>query len=321
MLNETDQPLRVSSHAQPSNGKEQADPSAATSSTSNAASLPPTDASFDDPEVFQTFVASLYASLGSKLDAPLDPDVATEVASLNRLLALTPRRILQENREFLKLAFRLLGEERPDLQIVAGIRRDIWELNERQVGGLSSLLARISGRTLFNAVIMGLLTVLLASFATLFIMGGGTRLLLVMSAGSGGMEERLMRTLRGSGYTELLIMSHAAILGSIVSIMVRIKTFLADTALTPLETYVSILTRPVVAFMCSCLAFCVMKTGIVSFQSLDLSGPNGYYAAWAMGFFCGFSERLAQNFVVVASRNLGGPVLKDSTSLNVSTQK
>jgi hypothetical protein len=45
------------------------------------------------------------------------------------------------------------------------------------------------------------------------------------------------------------------------------------------------------------LVFSALKSGLISVYGLNLDGPHGSYVAWAVGFLCGFSERLAQDFV------------------------
>jgi hypothetical protein len=263
--------------------------------------------SFDDPAVFQAFVRALYSSIEHTLQTTVDANVTAEIAGFNRMLTIMPPRVVENNREFFELAFGLLGADQPNLAVVGAIRRDLQETSQRFVGGLSRVLAFAAGKTLLNAVLAGLLTVIAMSFVFMLLMGGVVKLMFFAS-GTGQADTRLLQVLRGPAYDELLIMFHAAFLGSMVSIMVRIKSFLADPTLTPLLAYVSITTRTAVAFLVAALIFCTIKTGIFSFPALDLDGPNGYYAAWVIGFVCGFSERLAQNFVTLTSSALGDAV-------------
>lgn len=62
--------------------------------------------------------------------------------------------------------------------------------------------------------------------------------------------------------------------------------------------------------MFAILAFVMMKSGVISFLGIDLNAANGPYLAWGLGFLCGFSERLAQDFVDRAGGTLGasGPL-------------
>jgi hypothetical protein len=238
-------------------------------------------------------------------------DVAFEFAGFVRLLNLMPAAVVQENREFFELAFEILQAEQPDLLVVKSIRRNLFEISDRYMGGMTRFVHSLSGKTLLNAVLSGLATILFMSFAFLLVMRGVVKLM-VLVAGGAISDMRLLNLISGPSFNELLLMSHAAFLGSIVSIMSRIKIFLADLSLTPSMLYLSIVTRPVVSVQVAVLAFCALKSGMVSFQAVDIDGANGYYTAWLIGFLCGFSERLAQNFVASAVNSISNVNVRDS---------
>ena len=98
-----------------------------------------------------------------------------------------------------------------------------------------------------------------------------------------------------------------AFLGSIVSVIVRVRDFLHPGESSPLLLYISVLSKPFVGVTFALLAYCVLKAGLVSFVGVDLGSPQGHYLAWALGFLSGFSERFAQDFVISASAELGEP--------------
>jgi len=179
-------------------------------------------------------------------------------------------------------------------------------VNDRYVGGFSRFLLFASGKTQLNAILSALFTIFMMSFLFIVVMSGGVKLMFA-AVGGAGSDMRLLALLQGSSFNELLLVAHAAFLGSVVSIMSRIKAFLADASLTPLMMYVSVVTRPIVSVLVSVLVFCTIKSGMLSFHGIDFDGPNGYYIAWGIGFLCGFSERLAQNFVVAAGGTLETP--------------
>ena len=256
--------------------------------------------SFEEPAVFQSFVHALFGCIQHKLNTAADSEFTAEVVGLNRLLTLMPPAVVDTNREFFELAFELLSADQPNLLLVGSIRRDLLERSRKYTGGIVRVLSFLSGRTLLNAVLAALLTVIVASFIFMLLMSGAVKFVF-FAMSTGQADLRLLEVLKGPAYNELLIMFHAAFLGSMVSIMVRIKSFLIQPTLTPLLAYVSITARTAVAVFVAGMVFCSMKTGLFSFPSLDLNGPNGYYAAWLIGFICGFSERLSQNFVDLAS--------------------
>ncbi len=259
--------------------------------------------SFDDPAVYQAFVNSLFSNIKPKLAHSIQPEIAAEIAGLTRLLSIMPRKVVQQNRVFFELAYNLLQAAEPNMLLLRSIRRDLAAVNDRYVGGLSRILLFVSGKTLLNAVLSALATIFLMSFFFVLLMSGGVKLMF-RAAGTLAADVHLSDMAKGAAFNQLLLTQHGAFLGSIVSIMVRIKSFLSDTALTPLMAYVSVVTRPLVSVLVAVLAFCTIQAGIVSFHGLDIVGPNGYYVAWALGFLCGFSERLAQNFVLGASSAL-----------------
>jgi len=255
--------------------------------------------SFQDPEIYQAFVQSLFRSIDHRLSGAIEQNVATEIATLTRLLNIMPPTVVQQHRVLFELAFTLLAADQPNLTLVRGLRRDLSAINDSYVGGLSRVLLFLSGKTLLNAILLALLTIVAMSFVFMFAISGGIKLLCVAAVGSGA-EQPLSDLLYGPGVHELMLMAHAAFLGSVVSIMWRMRSFLSDAGLTPLVMYVSVVTRPVVSVLIAVLAFCTMKSGLVSFHALELGGPGGGYVAWAVGFLCGFSERLAQDFLVGA---------------------
>ena len=83
-----------------------------------------------------------------------------------------------------------------------------------------------------------------------------------------------------------------------------------DHGVHSLLIFVSVVTRPFVSVMLAILVFVMMKAGVISFLGIDLDSPEGPYLAWGVGFLCGFSERLAQDFVVRAGGAFGesGPL-------------
>jgi ABC-type amino acid transport system permease subunit len=120
----------------------------------------------------------------------------------------------------------------------------------------------------------------------------------------------LFASLHDGSVVLLIIAIHAAFIGGIISILTRIQDFLSDPTLSPPLIYISVIRKPFLAATFVVLVFAVLKAGLISFHGVDLAGPSAPYLAWALGFLCGFSERLAQDFAVSASDRFGeaGPV-------------
>lgn len=108
-----------------------------------------------------------------------------------------------------------------------------------------------------------------------------------------------------------MLLVHAAFIGSIGSILVRVRDYLTPNVIGPLGLYVSVLTKPFVAVAFALLVYTVLKAGLISFLGVDLGGPQGPYLAWLLGFLSGFSERFAKDFITGASAKLGEAPLLD----------
>jgi hypothetical protein len=259
----------------------------------------------EDPAAFDTFAQSLLARMQARLASPLDLEVQVEFARLTRLLNNMPREAVLDHRRMFEVAYAMLGADRPNLFLVRSLIRDLIIVQERSVGGLARLLLPICGRSALNAVLTALLTLVAMSFAIVLVLGSGLRL--VHFADGISEDDPLLSLLQGVAFIQVTLMMHAAFLGSVVSIVARMNYYLMASTMTPLMIYLSIITRPLIAGLFSVLVFSTLKSGLVSIYGLDLDRPNGVYVAWAIGFLCGFSERLASDFAIGASHTLGDP--------------
>jgi len=155
---------------------------------------------------------------------------------------------------------------------------------------------KICGRTPLTSVIAALSTIFILSFVVITVLGVFHQL---VTSNAGNLKEEfpLFFAIKDVPVGLYFLTIHAAFLGSIVSVIVRVRVFLDGAAFNPLLIYFSVLTKPFIAAMFAILAFSVMKAGLVSFLGVDVSGSSGPYIAWSVGFLCGFSERVAQDFV------------------------
>ena len=121
---------------------------------------------------------------------------------------------------------------------------------------------------------------------------------------------QILQSVHNAPITQIVLLVHAAFLGSVVSIVVRVKSFLTVKSFNAQLVFVSVLTRPFVSVMFALLAFVMLKAGVVSFLGVNLDSPSGAYIAWGLGFLCGFSERIAQDFADRAGATFGerGPL-------------
>lgn len=257
-------------------------------------------------DVYSPFVQSLFSKLQPRLDAELDPDLQFVISRLIRLLTVMPREVVLDNRELFELASRVVAADKPNLVVARGVVNDLFAQYERHAGGLARMLLPLCGRTPLNAVVAALVTIVAVSFIVVPMFGFGIKFI-HLAASRFGDDLDLFPVLQGAHLSQLLLAMHAAFLGCLVSIMIRIHAYGTLSVMTPLMIYLSLVTRPVVSVLFAVFVFSVVKAGLIAFHGLDLDGRHGLYVAWAIGFLCGFSERLAQDVAVGASHLLDHP--------------
>ncbi len=263
----------------------------------------------DDPEAHQAFVRFLNAKIEHKLSSPIDDEVQVEIANLMRLLAVMRWKVVASHRAQFELAFDQLAADQPNLIIVRSLRFGLAEIKDRSAGGISRILSYLSGDAPLHAVLSGLIVVLVLALVISLVIAEGHRFASI-AAKEMEYELPLFEAIRNMPIAQLMLLMHAAFIGSVVSILARLRDFLSIAAFSSLLIFVSVVTRPFVSVMLAILVFVMMKAGVISFLGIDLDSPEGPYLAWGVGFLCGFSERLAQDFVVRAGGAFGesGPL-------------
>lgn len=262
-------------------------------------------ASVEEQQSYQDFVRSLHAKIEHKLSSRVEESVQVEIANLMRLLATMDWKTIENNRVYFEMAFDLLSQAQPNLIVVRSLRFDLAEIKDRSAGGLSRSLTRICGDTPLHAVLSGLCAVMVISFLIVLLIFALHRAA-ISYAHVVDTDFPLLGVIRDFPANHIILIVHAAFIGSLVSILVRIRDFLSIAAFSSLLIFVTIVTKPFVSVMFAILAFVMMKSGVISFMSIDLDGPQGAYLAWGLGFLCGFSERLAQDLVSRAGSAFGG---------------
>jgi hypothetical protein len=261
------------------------------------------DVSLEDPKTYRAFVRFLMGRVEARLATKLDDDVQAELASLTRLLASMPPKAVAANRVYFELAFDLLAAEQPNLLLTESIRRELGAINDRASYGITRLISYLCGNTALNAALSALISASVLAFLLLWLMMSGHRALVQNISGT----YDLFAAIDEHSVALLVIAIHAAFIGGIISILIRIQDFLSDPTLSPLLVYISVIRKPFLAATLVVLVFSVLRAGLISFNGVDLAGPAAPYLAWAVGFLCGFSERFAQDFVVSASSKFSGP--------------
>ena len=246
----------------------------------------------------------MYAKIEHKLSSCADKKVQVEIAALMALLTTMPTRTLNDHRVYFEMAFELLADDQPNMILVRSLRANLGEIRDRSGSGFSRLISHLYGGGPLHTVMSALLVVFALSFVVVALLALGHHFTGVAVR---HLSLDMPILLSGSGRTvvQLMLLTHAAFLGSIVSIIVRLRTFSSATDLGSLLIFVSVVTRPFISVMLAIFAFAAMKAGVVSFLGINLDDPSGPYLAWGIGFLCGFSERLAQDLVDRAGSAIG----------------
>lgn len=260
--------------------------------------------SSDDPEAHQAFIRFLNAKIEHKLSSPIDDEVQVEIANLVRLLGIMSWKTVASHRAHFEMAFDQLAADQPNLIIVRSLRFSLGQIKDRSSGGITRFLSYLSGDSPLHAVLSGLIVVLVLALVVSLIIAEGHRLASV-AAKEMEYELPLFEAIRNVPIDQLMLFMHGAFIGSVVSILARLRDFLSIGAFSSLLIFVSVVTRPFISATFAIFAFVMMKAGVISFLGIHLDSPAGPYLAWGIGFLCGFSERLAQDFVVRAGGAFG----------------
>ncbi|MEO1091831.1 MAG: hypothetical protein AAFX81_14465 [Pseudomonadota bacterium] len=261
-----------------------------------------------DNESRYIFVKMLYAKISHKVDAPIEDQVQQELGELLRLIAALPESVLMRKRADLEIVFDLLASRQPNLKLIKSLRSGIETAAEKS-GWLSGVIVRIAGTTPLQAVVSALITVFFMAFVVVLLLLFAHRLLISLAEGiappGGAIELPELSGIKNFPIREFLLAIHASFFGSIVSIVTRMERFLDNATYNVVVIYVSILSKPFVSATFAVFVLACMEAGLVSFAGFHLAGPTAPYLAWVIGFMCGFSERIAQDFASKAANPLG----------------
>jgi hypothetical protein len=183
-----------------------------------------------------------------------------------------------------------LLQPRPNLVLARDVRRGIQQCIHRSPWTIMKSLLFSSAPA--SRVILGLATMLLVAAPVL---------LTAARIATGGY------TVFGMNAQMLALVALAGLLGSVVSIMVRIRDFDVDGTTEATQDSVLFFTgffKPVIG-----VAFAWFVYALISSQFISMTIPQppaDSYLFMALSFLAGFSERLARDVVVAAERAMPG---------------
>jgi len=117
-----------------------------------------------------------------------------------------------------------------------------------------------------------------------------------------------LRSLTFFPLDELTTIVFGAVLGAVVSIMVRLRTVPEPDDFSPGEVFLTAYFKPFIGVIIAMFAYGAVKGGVISSTLIptadDCVALNGFH--WVLGFLCGFSERFALGLVSRVEGKVGG---------------
>jgi hypothetical protein len=253
----------------------------------------------------QEIVTTLLHQLDPALHAAQDHNVQVELAHLLHLLARMPPRVLVQQRIYFEAAFSLLAAHPPQLELVQSLRADLEAAETQYEGGLAAFILALCGPQPATAILAGLVSIFV-------LLGLGLGSLVIGRTLLTRLDDQLhhlspvLHLMRQLPVEPVFTLVCAAFLGSVVSMVLRLRTQPSAADYHPLQLYVSVLFRPLIAVALALFIYAVMRAGLVSFLGVHIDGPQGLATTWVLGFLAGLSERFAHDFIGTTAGKLGG---------------
>ncbi len=222
--------------------------------------------------------ARLLAMLREAASRTLDEPVQEELAKLIRVWNDITKLDRAELLPALDVATTALLGNPPNLCAAQRIREDL----SRRVGGFAPLRQNSPAAN----VVLGLIMLLNVSILVLWLLAPR------ITPGA---------TLAGMDLEMLLLVAAAGALGSIVSVMRRIRDFKGSGGGSPLVLYLTGAFKPIIGVSFALFVFAVFNSKLIAFSPPPGGEP---YLFAAIGFLAGFSEKLAPDLIEKAQEVL-----------------
>ena len=271
--------------------------SAASASTATSDKAPATPAPSTPSPVVTAPTLPAPAPQAATGSLPLDASVDTRVRQ--RLASPMPEALQQELAQLLSLreeAANLLGPSAAE-QVELGIVALLGETPNLPFA--QAIHKSVSSRLADRTRPLKLSALLRTDSPSLQVMLGLGAQLLCASVLGGLAHWKLMSvdwTLFQLPPTLLLLTVLGGMVGSVASILVRIRDFDSVQGATPASLVLLGFSKPVVGACFALFVLSVLKAQLLPIQ-VPAPGPMASYFFLALSFVCGFSERLAQDLV------------------------
>jgi hypothetical protein len=228
---------------------------------------------------------SVFTSLiRDKLKPGLDKQLQEELVGLLNLIPELDNTYYLPLMPLMEIAVQSLTSENPNIPLAAGIRKGIEKNVHR-----SPIAAIFGGGSPPARVIRGLGTLLFLLIPVL------TILLLIF------LSYKDIPDASANFWKYLWLIASVGAVGSVVSIMVRIRDYESLTNSDPTILFLIGFFKPIIGMAFALFVYASLKAGLIPLTVPDVQAPY-FYAALA--FISGFSERLAKDIVTRTEDNL-----------------
>lgn len=231
-------------------------------------------------------ITAIRTSLHTLSREVLAPDVQVEIAKVAKIVSRLETKADETATADLALIVSALQAETPNLILARELRYAIKMRTGAFSNARTTWFMRLTGGSPTAIIVTGLI----ASFATWVLVGPAWLWLY---------ESFETRSLTYFPINELTTVVVAALLGAMVSIMIRLRDLAEPKDFNPRMLLLSAYFKPFIGVIIAVFAYAALKSGIISSSFLTSASTdqmqNGIY--WVVSFICGFSERFAIGLV------------------------
>lgn len=231
-------------------------------------------------------IAAIRSSLHTLSGQVLAPDVQVEIAKVAKIVSRLETKADETATVDLALIVSALQADTPNLILARELRYAIKMRTGTFSNARTTWFMRLTGGSPTAIIVTGLI----ASFITWVVIGPVWLWLY---------ESFETRSLTYFPINELTTVVVAALLGAMVSIMIRLRDLAEPKDFNPRMLLLSAYFKPFIGVIIAVFAYAALKSGIISSSFLTSASTeqmqNGIY--WVVSFICGFSERFAIGLV------------------------
>lgn len=240
-------------------------------------------------------LAQIRDALATHAQGNLEPDVQVEIAKVAKIVTRLEANGDSSANSDLVLIIRALDADEPNLLLARELRRAIKMRTGTFSTGFTTWFMRRTGGSPTSILVLGLAAAIV-SWSLL-----GFALIHVFD--TPGLKDLTFFPL-----DELTTIIFAAVLGAVVSIMIRLRNIPEPDEFGPGLIFLSAFFKPFIGVFIAMFAYGAVKSGLISSSLIPSSDDpvalNGFH--WVLGFICGFSERFALGLVDRVENKLGG---------------